>query len=77
MLGSPPGADSSRGERTATAWAAIVANTVLFILLLVQAVRTGPASTWITLLVVLAGSFGYEWVRRRRITRGGPGGSAA
>jgi amino acid transporter len=65
------------GARRGLLLAAIVANTVLFVLLLVQAVRTGPASTWITLLVVLAGSFGYEWVRRRGITPGGPGGSAA
>jgi amino acid transporter len=57
------------GARRGLLLAAIVANTVLFVLLLVQAVRTGPASTWITLLVVLAASFGYEWVRRRRTTR--------
>ena len=58
------------GARRGLLLAAIVANTVLFVLLLVQAVRTGPASTWITLLVVLVGSFGYEWARRRQISQG-------
>lgn len=57
-----------RHETGARAWplvAAIVVNAVLFVVLLVEAIRTGPASTWVTLIAVLAGSFGFEaWYRR-------------
>ena len=54
------------GARRGLLIGAIVANAVLFTLLLIEAVRTGPASTWITLILVFAASFGYEWLRRRR-----------
>ncbi|HEX6886505.1 MAG TPA: hypothetical protein VF143_00250, partial [Candidatus Nanopelagicales bacterium] len=54
------------GARRAPLLAAIIANAVLFVLLLVQAVRTGPPSTWITLLAVILASFAFEWWYRRR-----------
>jgi amino acid transporter len=48
---------------------AIVLNLVLFALLLGYTIHTGPASTWITLLAVLALSFGFEVVYRKRTGR--------
>jgi amino acid transporter len=48
---------------------AIVLNLVLFALLLGYTIHTGPASTWITLLAVLALSFGFEVVYRNRTGR--------
>jgi amino acid transporter len=48
---------------------AIVLNLVLFALLLGYTIHTGPASTWITLLAVLALSFGFEAVYRKRTGR--------
>jgi amino acid transporter len=57
---------SRTGARRGPLLAAIIANGVLFVLLLVQAVRTGPPSTWITLLAVLVASFAIEWWYRRR-----------
>ncbi|MGV9670181.1 APC family permease [Gordonia sp. NPDC003504] len=44
---------------------AIVLNLALFCLLLGYAITTGPASTWITLIVVLVLSFVAEYVYRR------------
>ncbi len=41
------------------------ANLALFALLLGYTIRTGPASTWITLIAVLALSFGFEVAYRR------------
>lgn len=46
---------------------AVVLNAALFLALLIDAVRTGPASTWITLLVLLVGSFVFAAVYRRRV----------
>lgn len=57
------------GARRAPLVAAIVVNAVLFAVLLQEAVRTGPASTWITLLAVLAGSFVFEALYRAREAR--------
>ena len=48
---------------------AVVLNAGLFVLLLGYTVHTGPASTWLTLLAVLAGSFLFEVVYRRRTGR--------
>jgi amino acid transporter len=58
-----------RHETGARRWplvAAIVVNALLFVVLLVEAIRTAPASTWVTLLVVLLGSFALEASYRRR-----------
>ena len=49
-------------------------NAALFAFLLGYTIHTGPASTWITLIVVLALSFMAEAVYRRRTGR--PLGSA-
>ncbi|PWJ26751.1 amino acid:proton symporter (ABT family) [Branchiibius hedensis] len=46
-------------------WLAVILNLALFCLLLGYAIHTGPASTWITLLVVLVFSFVAEYVYRR------------
>ena len=46
---------------------AVVLNAALFVLLLGYTIHTGPASTWITLLAVLALSFVFEIVYRKRI----------
>jgi hypothetical protein len=48
---------------------AVALNLALFVLLLGYTVDTGPASTWITLLAVLALSFVFEVVYRRRTGR--------
>lgn len=41
-------------------------NALLFVALLVDAVESGSASTWITLLALLGGSFVFEAVFRAR-----------
>jgi amino acid transporter len=47
-------------------WTAVIVNAALFLALLADAVRTGPPSTWITLVAALVGSFAFEaWYRRR------------
>lgn len=46
--------------------AAVALNAALFVLLLGYTVRTGPASTWLTLVGALAASFAFEWLYRRR-----------
>jgi len=48
---------------------AIVLNAALFALLLGYTIYTGPASTWVTLLGVLAASFVFEIVYRKRSGR--------
>ncbi|GLP73238.1 amino acid transporter [Mycobacterium antarcticum] len=48
---------------------AVVLNVALFLLLLGYTIHTGPASTWLTLLAVLALSFVFEAVYRRRTGR--------
>jgi hypothetical protein len=48
---------------------AVVLNAALFVLLLGYTIHTGPASTWITLLAVLALSFVFEIVYRKRTGR--------
>lgn len=57
-------------QRTgAKAWPlalAVILNTLLFIALLIDAVRSGSPATWITLLAALVGSFVFESVFRRR-----------
>ncbi len=57
-----------RRETGAKTWLlvlAVVLNAALFCLLLGYAIHTGPASTWITLVAVLVGSFVAEYVYRR------------
>ena len=44
-------------------------NVALFVLLLGYTIDRGPASTWVTLLVVLAASFWFEVGYRRRTGR--------
>ncbi|HYO02089.1 MAG TPA: hypothetical protein VET27_09440 [Mycobacterium sp.] len=48
---------------------AVVLNAALFVLLLGYTIHTGPAITWITLLAVLAMSFVFEVVYRKRTGR--------
>jgi amino acid transporter len=48
---------------------AVVLNLALFLLLLGYTIHTGPATTWITLLAVLALSFVFEFGYRRRSGR--------
>jgi amino acid transporter len=55
------------GAKAWPLWAAVIINAALFFSLLADAVRTGPAMTWITLLAALVGSFVFEfWWRRSR-----------
>jgi hypothetical protein len=59
-------------ETGAKPWLLVVAvalNLALFALLLGYTIHTGPASTWITLLAVLALSFVFEAVYRKRTGR--------
>lgn len=44
---------------------AVVLNLALFVLLLGYTIHTGPASTWLTLIAVLVGSFVFEVAYRR------------
>ncbi len=55
-------------ETGAKRWLLILAvalNLALFVLLLGYTIHTGPASTWLTLITVLVGSFAFEIVYRR------------
>ncbi|GAC58445.1 hypothetical protein GOHSU_40_00290 [Gordonia hirsuta DSM 44140 = NBRC 16056] len=57
-----------RKETEAKAWllvTAVVLNLVLFALLLYYSITSSPASTWITLIVVLVGSFAVEAIYRK------------
>lgn len=55
------------GARAWPLWSAVVINAALFLALLVDAVRTGPPATWVTLVGALLGSFGFEaWWRKHR-----------
>ena len=57
-----------RARTGAKAWplvAAVVINAALFVALLVDAIRTGPPATWLTLLAALAGSVVFEALYRR------------
>ena len=59
-------------ETGANRWLLILAialNAALFALLLGYTIYSGPASTWITLLAVLALSFVFEVVYRKRTGR--------
>jgi amino acid transporter len=61
-----------RGQTGANPWVLAVGvtlNVALFVLLLGYTIDSGPASTWITLLAVLAASFGFEVAYRRRTGR--------
>lgn len=61
-----------RRKTGAKAWvlcAAVGLNAALFLLLLGYTIRTGPATTWITLLVVFVLSFVLEAIYRRRTGR--------
>jgi FtsH-binding integral membrane protein len=48
---------------------AVILNAALFALLLGYTIHTGPASTWVTLLAVLALSFVFEIVYRKHTGR--------
>lgn len=57
-----------RQQTGARAWplvAAVVVNAALFVALLVDAIRTGPPATWITLVGALVGSVLFEASYRR------------
>jgi hypothetical protein len=61
-----------RKETGARGWmlyAAVGLNAALCLLLLGYAVSKGPATTWVTLLALLALSFVAEWAYRRRTDR--------
>ncbi|MHB1504509.1 MAG: APC family permease [Acidimicrobiales bacterium] len=61
-----------RAHTGARAWplvVAVVVNLMLFVLLLAHAIRSGDASTWITLVGALIGSFLFEAVFRARSSR--------
>ena len=61
-----------RAQTGAKAWPlvlAVVINAALFVALLVDAIRTGPPATWITLVGALVGSFILEAVYRKRTGR--------
>lgn len=58
-----------RGHTGARAWPlrlAVGVNAALFVLLLVDTMRTGTPATWITLLAALAGSFVFAAIFRTR-----------
>ena len=58
-----------RSHTGARAWPlvlAVVINSALFVTLLVDTVRTGPATTWITLVSALVGSFVFAFALGRR-----------
>jgi amino acid transporter len=59
---------STTGARAWPLVLAVVINAALFVALLVDTIRTGPATTWITLLVSLVGSFVVAFALRRRAT---------
>ena len=53
------------GANAALLAVGVAVNSALFVLLLGYTIHTGPASTWITLISVLALSFGFEVAYRR------------
>lgn len=58
-----------RAQTGARAWplvTAIVINAVMFVALLIDAISTGPAASWVVLIVALLGSFVYAWFRTVR-----------
>jgi len=58
-----------RAHTGARAWpliAAVVLNAALFVVLLADAIRTGPPSTWLALIGAIVGSVIFEAVYRRR-----------
>lgn len=60
-----------RKETGARAWPlvlAVVINSVLFVVLIIDTMRTGAAATWVTLLAALAGSFVFAFALRRTST---------
>ena len=61
-----------RSDTRANPWllaVGVAMNVALFVLLLSYTIDSGPASTWITLLAVLAASFAFEALYRRRTGR--------
>lgn len=59
-----------RGSTGASAWPLVVAillNTMLFIMLIGDAISTGPATTWLALLALIVASFLFASVYQRRI----------
>lgn len=67
---------SRTGAKTWPLVAAVSVNAVLFVMLLTDSIRSGSPATWLTLLVLLAGSFAYAGVagngRRRTPASGRP-----
>jgi amino acid transporter len=58
-----------RAQTGARAWpliAAVVLNAALFVVLMADAIRTGPVSTWLALLAAIVGSVIFEAIYRRR-----------
>ena len=54
------------GARAWPLWSAVCINAALFVVLLLHAIQTGPASTWVTLLAAILGSVIFEAAFRRR-----------
>jgi amino acid transporter len=53
-----------RAQTGAKAWplyTAIIINAIMFVVLLFDAITTGPIAAWITLIVAIVGSFIYAW----------------
>lgn len=60
-----------RGTTGAPAWplvVAIVLNAILFIMLIGEAIATGPATTWLALTALIGASFLFAWLYLRRAT---------
>jgi len=60
-----------RGTTGAPAWplvVAIVLNAILFIMLIGEAIATGPATTWLALTALIGASFLFAWLYQRRTT---------
>ncbi len=59
-----------RAATGAPAWPLIVAillNAVLFIMLITDAITTGPSTTWLALATLIATSFLFAWINQRRV----------
>jgi hypothetical protein len=59
-----------RAATGAPAWPLIVAillNAVLFIVLITDAITTGPSTTWLALATLIATSFLFAWITQRRV----------
>lgn len=65
------------GAKAWPLWAAIIINAIMFSVLLVNAVTSGPPAAWITLIGALVGSLLFALIRARRSRTPGRGVDAA